>query len=64
MTWYLRSTSDHDTHRGRLGRNGAVVAQCGIRFEPRTIAFGRKALPGDPPDPDQICPKCYLAKAR
>jgi hypothetical protein len=41
---------------------GSVIAACGIRFAPRTIAFGRTALPGQPPDPQQICPRCQPAQ--
>jgi len=29
---------------------------------PRTIAFGRKALSGEPPDPQQICQRCQSAQ--
>jgi hypothetical protein len=29
---------------------------------PRTIAFGRKELSGEPPDPQQICPRCQSAQ--
>jgi hypothetical protein len=47
VSWYLRSASDHDTHQGTMSR-GSVIAACGIRFPPRTIAFGRKALSGTP----------------
>ena len=61
VSWYLRSTDDHDTHRGTMSR-GSVIAVCGIRFAPRTIAFGRKALSGEPPDPQQICPRCQTAQ--
>jgi hypothetical protein len=61
VSWYLRSTDDHDTHRGMMSR-GSVNAACGIRFTPRTIAFGRKALSGPPPDPQQICPRCQSAQ--
>ncbi len=32
---------------------GSVIAVCGIRFAPRMIAFGRKALSGEPPDPSR-----------
>jgi hypothetical protein len=39
-----------------------VIAACGIRFAPRTIAFGRKALSGEPPDAQQICPRCQSAQ--
>jgi hypothetical protein len=56
VSWYLRSTDDHDTHRGTTNR-GSVIAACGIQFAPRTIAFGRKALSGKPPDPQQMCPR-------
>jgi hypothetical protein len=57
MLWYLQSLSDGDTHRGTVSR-GSVNAVCGIRFRPRTVAFGRKALPGPPVDRAQICPQC------
>lgn len=57
--WYLRSTADHDTHRGRLFSNGTVMADCGLVFRPRTALRDRgPALPGHPPDPDQVCVKC------
>lgn len=49
--------ADRDTHRGTCNR-GMVKADCGICFVPRPVAFGRTALPGDPADPDQICPDC------
>lgn len=42
MLWYLQSIGDQDTHRGTMHR-GRVSAACGIRFAPRTVAFGRKA---------------------
>lgn len=58
VSWYLRSASDWDTHRGVFRQDGLVAAQCGIRFKPRPLAFGRTALPGNPLDPDQICPGC------
>jgi hypothetical protein len=56
MSWYLRSLGDHDTHRGELRKDGTVVALCGVTFRPRL-----PALPGPPPDPAQICPRCYRA---
>ncbi len=59
--WWLRSMADHDTHRG-LKSGGSVDAACGIRFAPRPVAFGGEALPGEPPDPDQICPQCLLVQ--
>jgi hypothetical protein len=59
--WYLRSTDDHDTHRGKLSR-GRVAADCGIEFTPLCAGIARPALPGDPPDPDQICPPVHRQK--
>lgn len=59
VEWFLRTTTDHDTHRGWYSHvTRSVHAVCGIEFEPRTVAFGRKSLPGDPQDPVQICPQC------
>lgn len=59
MWWYLRTSADHDTHSaGGVHRDGSVVAACGVRFRPQTVDDGGKALPGEPPDPDQICPVC------
>ena len=62
MLWYLQSLRDGDTHRGTVSR-GSVNAVCGIRFRPRTVAFGRKALPGPPVDRAQICPQCDTGEA-
>ncbi|MGH3935727.1 MAG: hypothetical protein ACRDS1_12260 [Pseudonocardiaceae bacterium] len=57
--WYLRSTADGDTHRGRVFGNGTVMADCGVVFRPRKALRDRgPALPGHPPDPEQVCPKC------
>lgn len=58
--WYLRSYGDKDTHRGEL-RDGLIHAVCGVTFPPRALFAGEIALPGEPPDPDQICPACYRA---
>ncbi len=59
LAWHLRSSRDHDTHLGRYSNaSRSVHALCGIEFVPRTLAYGRIDLPGYPPDPDQICPKC------
>lgn len=59
VTWYLRSAGDHDTHHGELRANGRVTASCGAEFVPRPLVFGRgPALPGYPPDPDQVCAVC------
>ena len=57
-SWYLRSIGDRDTHRGELQPNGIVRSACGVSFQPRTLPYGRLALPGPPQDPDQICPQC------
>jgi hypothetical protein len=61
VSWYLRSASDHDTHQGTMSR-GSVIAACGIRFPPRTIAFGRKRAVRQAADPQQICPRCQSAQ--
>ena len=52
---------DHDTHRGTQRTDGTVVAVCAVMFEPRPWRIALPG-PGDPPDPDQICPMCYRAK--
>jgi hypothetical protein len=55
MTWYRRSMNDHDTHRGHL-RRGRVMAVCGVEFSPlRAWRKSGSALPGEPPDPEQVC---------
>jgi hypothetical protein len=60
MSWYLRSTSDRDTHRGELQPDGTVTAVCGAVFRPVSYLHGNgPALPDHPPDPDQVCPHCY-----
>lgn len=67
--WYLRSLSDHDTHRGQLNENGTVLAHCGVNFAPRPtwqvtgpppgqLTAAGPALRGNPPDPDQVCQDC------
>lgn len=59
MTWYWRSLSDRDTYRGNV-RRGRVLAACGVELAPlRAWRNSGSALPGEPPDPDQICPECY-----
>ncbi len=75
VSWYLRSLGDHDTHHGDLRDDGTVVARCGIGFTPRPtlrvagpppgrLVIGGFALPGNPPDPDQVCPRCRDEAAR
>ncbi len=56
MSWYLRSTSDRDTHRGELRPDGTVAAQCGVVFRPKPLPFDRIALPGHPPGPGSDLP--------
>lgn len=63
MPWYLRSIADRDTHHGDLQPDGLVVAACGLVFKPRPLPYDRIALPGAPPDPNQICPQCQRDKA-
>ncbi|MEO7195953.1 MAG: hypothetical protein ABIZ05_14255 [Pseudonocardiaceae bacterium] len=60
MTWYLRSISDRDTHRGELQPSGKVHAECGAVFTPP--AYLRGGLPGEPPDPKQVCSACRGVK--
>ncbi len=58
MSWYVRSTAKRDTHHAQgVHRDGSVLAACGARFRPLLVA-GRKALPGRPADPEQVCPGC------
>jgi hypothetical protein len=57
--WFLCSTADRDTHRGRLFDGGTVVADCGVVFTPiKALRDRGPVLPGYPPDPDQVCLKC------
>jgi hypothetical protein len=59
--WFLRSMANHDTHRGIYSpATRSVHAHCGVEFQPLPVGLhgDRIALPGRPPDPDQICPTC------
>jgi hypothetical protein len=59
MSWYPQSVNAGDTHRGHL-RRGRVLIACGVEFSPlRTLTTRGSALPGEPSDPEQICPECY-----
>jgi hypothetical protein len=61
MAWFVRSLADGDTHRGIYNPGTRKVhARCGIEFTPLPIGLhgNRIAFPGEPPDPDQICPGC------
>lgn len=57
--WFLRSMGDRDTHAGRYSIAGrSVLTVCGLEFVPIRLPGGRLALPGNPSDPDQVCPQC------
>lgn len=56
MIWYLRSMGDRDAHCGELRPNGKVHAKCGAVFAPPPYLRG--GLPGEPPDPQQVCSAC------
>ena len=58
MTWYRRSLSDHNIHRGRL-RRSRVLAVCRVKFSPlRAWRKSGSVLPGELTDPEQGCPEC------
>lgn len=57
MPWYVRSLADGHTHRG-LARGRKVTASCGLAFVAPRLVVGRVSLPGEPQDPDQVCPTC------
>jgi hypothetical protein len=54
VSWYLRSTSDRDTHQADgIRRDGTVAALCGAVFAPRLLPFGNvaaRSLSGPRPD--------------
>lgn len=58
--WYLRSTKDRDTHLAdELNADGTVTAHCGVVFRPLQALRDRgPGLPGNPPDPEQVCLEC------
>jgi hypothetical protein len=57
--WFLRSMGDGETHCGRYSiASRSVLTVCGLEFVPLRLPFGRLALPGNPPDPQQVCPQC------
>jgi hypothetical protein len=57
--WFIRSMGDGETHCGRyLIATRSAFAMCGIEFVPLRLPFGRLALVGNPPDPEQVCPQC------
>jgi hypothetical protein len=68
LSWYLQSFADHDTHRGWLGGDGAVLALCGVNFVPKPTLRVLGEPPGQlvdappelalPPIPEQVRPGC------
>lgn len=59
MSRYPQFLNAGDRHRGHL-RRGGVLTVHGVEFSPlRTLTTRGSALPGDPSDPEQICPECY-----
>lgn len=63
--WFLRSMADGDTHRGIYSpATRSVHAVCGAEFIPRPVGLRgeRLSLPGAPPDPAQVCPRCKEAR--
>jgi hypothetical protein len=59
-----RSLADADTHRGHHSIvTRSVHALCGIEFVPRPLPLGGPALPGNPLDPEQVCPQCRTTRA-
>lgn len=60
--WFVRSMGDADTHRGVYSpATRSVHAMCGIEFQPVPVSWPPKLgpLPGNPPDPQQVCPQCH-----
>lgn len=61
LRWYVASFADRDTHKGVYSpASQSVHAVCGAEFVPLTIGWPpvRGPLPGNPPDPDQVCQEC------
>lgn len=55
MTWYMVSLGPEATHRGAVDR-GRILTDCGGVYP---VTESLQLPPGvDPPDPDQICPRC------
>ncbi len=58
LQWFLRSMGYGETHCGSYSiASRSVVSLCGLEFVPLRLPFGRLALAGNPPDPDQACPQ-------
>jgi len=51
LSWYPRSRTGRDIHRGVLSGEGMVSAVCGVQFRPQGTA-------GCPPDPERVCLAC------
>ncbi|MGH3528315.1 MAG: hypothetical protein ACRDQV_15820 [Pseudonocardiaceae bacterium] len=61
--WFVRSLLDADTHRGHYSpATRSVHTVCGLEFQaPGYLLDG---LPGEPPDPQQVCPTCRARQGR
>lgn len=58
MTWYMVSLGPEATHLGEVIAGSRILTNCGGVY-PVTESLELALAPGeDPPDPDQICPRC------
>lgn len=67
VAWWVAGLGDGQTHRGFYSpATRSVHARCGIEFRPIEVGWPPKRgpLPGNPPDPDQICPRCQEEAVR
>jgi hypothetical protein len=66
VQWFLRSMADRDTHKGRFSTvTRSMRAVCGIEWVPRRFGLReRLALPGEPPDSEQIYLICSRREVR
>jgi hypothetical protein len=65
--WWVRSFADRDTHRGTYSEaSRSVRSRCSVEFVPLAVGIParRQPLPGNPQDPDQICPTCYRSSVK
>jgi hypothetical protein len=59
--WWIKSFADGDTHTGAWSAvTRSVHTRCGLEFQPIPVGLPARLgpLPGSPPDPDQVCPRC------
>ena len=59
MDWFMRTLANRDTHKGELRDDGTVATVCGIAFRPMRHYRASTVLPGEPPDPTRVCPRCF-----